>query len=324
MSQPIVVKVTRGDYIESRHQVVAVVTDSHGKRVQQWGNVDQLVFPRSTAKPLQAMPLVLSGAAEQLQLNQKQLAMACSSHNGEHQHTQVVEGWLEQLGMNESNLECGTHWPELPATIKLARAGGDACQIHNNCSGKHCGFLSLAHARGFNPKGYIKPDHAVQQEVNITMGRIMDVNVFDHPMGIDGCSIPTYALPLPNLAMGFARFGSGEQLPEGWGAAAKVLFDAMVAEPFYVAGTDRHCTRVMQAYGNQVACKTGAEGVFGAAIPSIGYGVAIKALDGNARAAEIALNHVLASLGLTPVDDGFTQHQDLFNRNGMLVGQLTI
>ena len=322
MSHPIEVKVTRGDYIESRHQVVAVVTDSHGKRVQQWGDVDQLVFPRSTAKPLQAMPLVLSGAAEQLQLNQKQLAMACSSHNGEAAHTQVVTDWLQQIGMAESDLECGSHWPELPATIKLARQGGEACQIHNNCSGKHCGFLSLAYQRGFDPKGYIKFDHAVQQEVNTTMSRIMDVNVFDHPMGIDGCSIPTYALPLPNLAMGFARFGSGEQLPEGWAAAARILFNAMVAEPFYVAGTDRHCTRVMQAYGNQVACKTGAEGVFGAAIPSLGYGVAIKALDGNARAAEIALNYVLDSLAIKPVDSSFTIQRDLYNRNGLLVGQI--
>lgn len=324
MSAPIVVKVSRGDYIESRHQVVALVTDSHGKRVHQWGDVDQLVFPRSTAKPLQAMPLVLSGAAESLQLNQKQLAMACSSHNGEQEHTQVVTEWLQQIGMAEADLECGSHWPELPATIKLARAGGNACQIHNNCSGKHCGFLSLAYQRGIAPKGYVKFDHAVQQEVNTTMGRIMDVNVFDHPMGIDGCSIPTYALPLPNLAMGFARFGSGECLPEGWDSAAKVLYDAMVAEPFYVAGTDRHCTRVMQAYGDQVACKTGAEGVFGAAIPSLGYGVAIKALDGNARAAEIALNHVLDSLNIKPVDDSFSVARALFNRNGILVGQLTI
>ncbi len=324
MQAPLIVKVTRGDYLESQHQVVAVITDSHGKRVQQWGKVDQLVFPRSTAKPLQAMPLVLSGAVDSLKLNQRQLAMACASHNGEAEHTQVVSNWLTQLGMHESDLECGAHWPVEDATIKLARKGNDACQIHNNCSGKHCGFLSLAHHRGIAHQHYVQPDHAVQQEVNSTMGRIMDINVFDHPMGIDGCSIPTYALPLPNLAMGFARFGSGEQLPDGWDKAAKQLYDAMVTEPFFVAGTDRHCTRVMQAFGDQVACKTGAEGVFGAAIPSLGYGIAIKAIDGNARAAEVALNHLLSELHMQPVDTSFTQHHNLYNRNNILVGKISI
>jgi len=325
MQQPIVIEVTRGDYVESRHDVIAVVTDSEGKRVHQWGNADQLVFPRSTAKPLQAMPLVLSGAADALQLNSKQLAMSCSSHNGEEQHAQVVSDWLKQLDMDDQALECGSHWPMYePATVDLAKSGTNACPVHNNCSGKHCGFLSLAHHRGIDHKGYIKAEHDIQQEVNRTMGEIMGLNVFEHPMGIDGCSIPTYALPLPALAMGFARFGSGEQLPEGWAAAAKTLYDAMVAEPFYVAGSKRHCTTVMQAYGDQVACKTGAEGVFGAAIPSLGLGVAIKAVDGNARAAEVALNHVLDILGLKATDPSFEQHIDLYNRNQMHVGQVRI
>ncbi|HCH24519.1 MAG TPA: asparaginase [Oceanospirillaceae bacterium] len=327
MQQPIIIEVTRGDYLESRHQVIAIVTDSQGKRVHEWGNAEQLVFPRSTAKPLQAMPLVLSGAADALQLNNKQLAMACSSHNGEEQHAQVVNAWLKQLNMDDQALECGSHWPmHEPATLALAKSGSgiQACPVHNNCSGKHCGFLSLAYHRGIEHQGYIKAEHAIQQEVNSTMGEIMGVNVFDHPMGIDGCSIPTYALPLPALAMGFARFGSGQQLPEGWAAAAKTLYDAMVAEPFYVAGSQRHCTHVMQAFGDQVACKTGAEGVFGAAIPSLGLGVAIKAIDGNSRAAEVALNYVLDTLGLQAKDPSFTQHIDLYNRNQMQVGQVRL
>ena len=325
MQKSLIIEVTRGDYVESHHQVIAIVTDSQGKRVHQWGAADQLVFPRSTAKPLQAMPLVLSGAADALQLSAKQLAMACSSHNGEEQHTQVVSDWLQQLDMDDQALECGSHWPMYePATVDLAKSGTQACPVHNNCSGKHCGFLSLAYHRGIDPTGYIKAEHDIQQEVNRTMSEIMGVNVFDHPMGIDGCSIPTYALPLPALAMGFARFGSGEQLPEGWAAAAKTLYDAMVAEPFYVAGSKRHCTRVMQAFGNQVACKTGAEGVFGAAIPSLGLGVAIKAVDGNARAAEVALNYVLDSLDIKATDSSFEQHLDLYNRNQMQVGQVRL
>ena len=323
MQQPLIVEVTRGNYVESQHQVLAVVADSTGQRVQQWGDVDQLVFPRSTAKPLQAMPLLLSGAAAALNLGPQQLAMACASHNSEPAHTQLVGNWLQQLDMTSTDLQCGTHWPGLEsATIQLAQSRQTACPIHNNCSGKHCGFLSLAYHRGIDHEDYIKADHPVQQEVNQTMGRMLDLDVFAFPMGIDGCSIPTYALPLPALAMGFARFGSGEQLPEGWSQAAQALYHAMVTEPFYVAGSERHCTRVMQAYGGQVACKTGAEGVFGAAIPSHNLGVAIKAVDGHSRAAEVALNYILDNIGLTPVDAGFTQHQDLYNRNSMLVGQV--
>ncbi len=325
MQAPINIEVTRGGYVESLHQIIAVVTDSQGKHVRKWGQVEQLVFPRSTAKPLQAMPLVLSGAAESLALNQRQLAMACSSHNGEHEHAQVVEDWLQQLHLKHTDLECGKHWPMYePATLKLATSGQQACSMHNNCSGKHCGFLSLAMHRGVAHQGYVHADHAIQQEVNQTMGQIMGINVFDHPMGIDGCSIPTYALPLTALAMGFARFGSGDQLPEGWAGAAKTLYQAMVSEPFYVAGSQRHCTRVMQAYGDQVACKTGAEGVFGAAVPSLGYGIAIKALDGNTRAADVALNYILNAIGLIPVDDSFKQHLDLYNRNNTLVGQVRL
>ena len=192
----LVIEVTRGDFVESRHQVIAIISDAKGKRHTQWGDADQLVFPRSTAKPLQALPLMLSGAAQDLKLSQQQLAMACSSHNGEVQHSHVVSSWLEQLGMSSEQLECGSHWPLYqPATVALSQSGVQACSVHNNCSGKHCGFLSFAHHQGIDPKGYIDHQHPVQQAVNDAMGRMMDLKISDHPMGIDGCSIPTYALP---------------------------------------------------------------------------------------------------------------------------------
>jgi L-asparaginase II len=321
----LIIEVTRGSFVESRHQVIAVICDAKGKRHSQWGNVDQQVFPRSTAKPLQALPLMLSGAAQELNLSQQQLAMACSSHNGEAQHSALVTTWLGQLGMSFEQLECGSHWPLYqPATVALAQSGEQACAVHNNCSGKHCGFLSFAHHQGINPKGYTHHQHPVQLAVNDAMGRMMDLKIDDHPMGIDGCSIPTYALPLPNLAMAFARFGTGEQLPDDWQHACHSLYQAMVNEPFYVAGSKRHCTKVMQAYGGQVACKTGAEGVFGAAIPSLGLGIALKALDGNSRAAEVALNALLDHLHIKPTETQFERHLALYNCNEIHVSDVQL
>jgi L-asparaginase II len=321
----LVIEVTRGRFVESRHQVIAVVCDTKGKRHSQWGNVDQQVFPRSTAKPLQALPLMLSGAAQDLNLTQRQLAMSCSSHNGETQHSDVITAWLDQLGMGSEQLECGSHWPLYqPATVALAQSGKQACAVHNNCSGKHCGFLSFAHHQGIDPKGYIDHQHPVQLAVNDAMGRMMDLKIANHPMGIDGCSIPTYALPLPNLAMAFARLGSGEELPDGWQKACHSLYHAMVNEPFYVAGSKRHCTKVMQAYGGQVACKTGAEGVYGAAIPSLGLGIALKALDGTTRAAEVALNVLLDYLQIKPTEPQFEQHLELHNCNKIHVSDVQL
>ena len=321
----LVIEVTRGDFVESRHQVIAIISDAKGKRHTQWGDADQLVFPRSTAKPLQALPLMLSGAAQDLKLSQQQLAMSCSSHNGEAAHSALVSHWLEQLGMSSAQLECGSHWPLYqPAAIALSQSGVQACSVHNNCSGKHCGFLSFAHHQGIDPKGYIDHQHPVQQAVNDAMGRMMDLKITDHPMGIDGCSIPTYALPLINLAMAFARFGTGEQLPDDWQKACHSLYQAMVTEPFYVAGSERHCTKVMQAFGGQVACKTGAEGVFGAAIPHLGLGIALKALDGNSRAAEVALNVLLDHLNLQPTEAVFEQHSKLHNCNKLHVSSVQL
>jgi len=227
--------------------------------------------------------------------------------------------------MSSAQLECGSHWPLYqPAAIALSQSGVQACSVHNNCSGKHCGFLSFAHHQGIDPKGYIDHQHPVQQAVNDAMGRMMDLKISDHPMGIDGCSIPTYALPLPNLAMAFARFGTGEQLPDDWQKACHSLYQAMVTEPFYVAGSERHCTKVMQAYGGQVACKTGAEGVFGAAIPHLGLGIALKALDGNSRAAEVALNVLLDHLNLQPTEAVFEQHSKLHNCNKLHVSSVQL
>jgi len=323
VAHPLQIEVQRGGFKESLHLVHAVVTDSSGKLVKGWGNPDHLTFPRSAVKPLQAIPLILSGAEERFQMSTEELAMACSSHGAESAHLRVVSSWLERIGCGVKDLECGSHWPSHEESAhELSRAGSYPAALHNNCSGKHTGFLTLARQRQLDSKGYIHPDHPIQQEIRSILEYMMELDLRDAPVGIDGCSIPTWGVPLKAMAKGFARFVTGNQLTKEYQVACEKLRIAMVTEPYFVAGTDRHCTRVMKAFGGTVVCKTGAEGVFAAGIPELGLGVALKAQDGTKRAAEVALSHILHQLGVNPKDPDFSIEQPLYNRNQWKIGSV--
>ena len=323
IKDPLKIEVQRGGFQESLHLVHAVVTDSSGKVVESWGDIDFLTFPRSAVKPLQAIPLILSGAEERFQMSSAELAMACSSHGAESAHLRVVSSWLKRIGCGVDDLECGSHWPSHEESAHdLARAGSYPFALHNNCSGKHIGFLTLARQRQLDSKGYIHPDHPIQQEIRSTLQYMMELDLRDAPMGIDGCSIPTWGVPLKAIAKGFARFVTGDQLTKEHQGACEKLRSAMVAEPFYVAGTNRHCTKVMKAFGGSVVCKTGAEGVFAAGIHELGLGIALKAQDGTQRAAEVALSHILQQVGVNPENPDFSIEQPLYNRNQWNIGSV--
>ena len=323
IKDPLKIEVQRGGYRESLHLVHAVVTDSSGKVVEGWGDIEFLTFPRSAVKPMQAIPLILSGAEERFQMSTKELAMACSSHGAEPSHLRVVSSWLERIGCGVNDLECGSHWPSHEeSAYDLARAGSYPVALHNNCSGKHTGFLTLARQRQIDLKGYIQPDHPIQQEIRSILEYMMEIDLRNASMGIDGCSIPTWGIPLKAMAKGFARFATGDQLTKEHKVACEKLLSAMVTEPFYVAGTDRHCTTVMKAFGGSVVCKTGAEGVFAAGIPELGLGIALKAQDGTKRAAEVALSQILHQLGAKPNDPDFSIEQPLYNRNQWHIGSV--
>ena len=320
---PLQIEVQRGGFRESLHIVHAVVIDSLGKVVLGWGNIDLLTFPRSAIKPLQAIPLILSGAAEHFSMSSEELAMACSSHGAEPAHLRVVTTWLERIGCGVNDLECGSHWPSHEeSALELAREGSYPLALHNNCSGKHTGFLTLARKRQQDPKGYIHPDHPIQQEIRSILEYMMELDLGNAPVGIDGCSIPTWGVPLQAIAKGFTRFATGDQLTKEHQEACEKLRSAMVNEPFYVAGTDRHCTRVMKAFGGSVVCKTGAEGVFAAGVSELGLGIALKAQDGTNRAAEVALSYILHQVGVIPKDPDFTIEQPLYNRNQWNIGMV--
>jgi L-asparaginase II len=289
MSDPCV-EVVRGGVVESAHRGAVVVADDRGTRRFVWGEADQAVFPRSAVKSIQALPLIESGAADRFGFGAAELALACSSHSGEPDHVATARGMLAAAGWDETTLECGSHWSSRPEVAReQARTSPEPGPAHNNCSGKHSGFLALARQRGLDPKGYVDADHPVQREVRGALADLLGSGLESAPCGTDGCSIPTYAAPLPALAHAFARMGTGRGLTEARATAARRLFAACWEKPFMVAGTGRFCTDVMRLLPGKAFVKTGAEGVFCASIPSAGLGIALKCEDGATRAAEVMM-----------------------------------
>ena len=305
-ANPVVIEVTRGGMIESRHRGAVAVVRDDGKLLTSLGDVSQLIYPRSSIKPLQAIQLIESGAADAYQLTDRQVALACSSHNGENIHVDTVRRWLTQIGLNENALECGAHLPRRDEDQKaLINSNLDPSAAHNNCSGKHAGFLSSVQHLGLSSAGYIEATHPIQQRVLSLLEDLADVSLTDVPRGIDGCGIPVAGLALEPLALSFARFVSGNGLSTERRNACRQIYRAMVSEPIMVAGTGRWCTRAMQAGKGSFIVKTGAEGVFCGAVPDAGIGIALKIDDGASRASECFMGAVLSRIsGLQGVFKG--------------------
>lgn len=332
---PVLVEATRGGIVESFHRGAMAVVDADGALRLALGDIERPIFPRSAVKVLQALPLVASGAAQRLGLSDEELALACASHGGEPEHAQTAQSMLVKAGLDEQVLECGAHWPSHDAASKaLAAAGQAPSALHNNCSGKHAGFVCLGcvlaegrELRGFL-RGYVKPEHPVMREVSASLQSTTGFDLTQAPRGTDGCSIPTHAIPLRHLALAFARVATGVGLRDDQAQAARRLRQAVARAPHRVAGRGRFDTRVMEHFGEQVFCKVGAEGVYCAALPTLGLGVALKMDDGNnARACEVAMAAVLRAL-LKPqgaAQAGLLEELAdlrLVNWNGIEVGRL--
>lgn len=327
MDNPVLVEVLRGDVVESRHRGTVVVVDADGGVVLELGETGRPIFPRSAIKAIQALPLVESGAADALDLSQRELALACASHSGETEHAALAAAMLAKAGLDESALECGAHWPMgQEAALKLAGQGGKPSPAHNNCSGKHAGFLCTCRHLGIDHSGYVARSHEAQQIVCEAMEAVTGTTLAAEACGTDGCSIPTFAMPMKNLARGFARMATGTGLGEARGRAAKRLIEACMAEPFFVAGSGRLDTRLMQAAEGRVMIKMGAEGVYCGAVPELGLGLALKCDDGAVRAAEVMVATVLQRLfaGDAALSATFATmaRPDLTNWNGIKVGEL--
>jgi L-asparaginase II len=327
MSNPVLVEVLRGALVESRHTGSVAVVDADGATVLALGDVARPVFPRSAVKPIQALPLIESGAAEKYGFGDQEIALACASHGGELAHVEVASRMLARAGLDVKALECGAHWPShQPSSQAVARSPAAPSALHNNCSGKHSGFLCVACAAGVDPHGYVTAEHFVQREVRGALESLTGVGLSEDQCGIDGCSIPTYAVPLTVLAHAFARFGTGRGLGAERVKAAARIRAACATEPYYTAGTGRFGTDIMKLFGARVLAKTGAEGVYCGALPEHGLGIALKVDDGATRASEVAMAAMVARF--LPMSDAERDAMSRFlrpalrNWNGIEVGGL--
>jgi len=326
-ANPVLVEVTRGDTVESRHRGRAVVVGAGGAVELALGDAAAPVFPRSAIKMLQALPLVESGAADACGVSAAELALSCSSHNGEDRHVAAVGAWLARLDLAERDLECGPHAPVHAASAEaLVRAGRAPDRTHNNCSGKHTGFLALARRLGVPTDGYSRADHPVQRHVAEALGAMTDTDVDHAPVGIDGCGVPTWGVPLDGLARAMARIADPQGLAPARRQAIERLRAAVAAEPFMIAGSARLCTALIEATRGDVLVKTGAEGVFVAAVPRLGLGFALKIDDGASRASEVAILALLRRFGALPAgtDEALRRYADpgIGNTQGRRVGAI--
>ena len=327
MANPVLVEVMRGAVVESRHSGAVAVVDADGGIVLTLGDIDRPVFPRSAVKALQALRMIETGAADRFGLTDQELALACASHSGESGHVAAAQSMLARIGLDASALRCGAHPPmHVPSATALCRAGMEPTALHNNCSGKHSGFLCLACMLGADPRGYIEPDHPVQREVKATIEGITGTSIPESRRAVDGCSVPTWAVPLKHLALGFARFGTGNSLAPERAKAAARLRAACAAHSWYVAGSGRFCTEVMQRLGARAFVKVGAEGVYLGALPERGLGIAVKCDDGGARAAEVVMAAlILRFAALSKDEQAALDHlvrPTLRNWNGIAIGKL--
>ena len=325
-ANPVLVEATRGGVVESAHRGAVAVVDADGGLLFSLGAIDRPVFPRSAVKPLQALVLMESGAADRFDLDDAAIALACASHRGEPFHTECAARSLAKAGLAATALECGAHWPMSESAGRdLASRGETPTALHNNCSGKHAGFLLAATALGVERKGYIEREHEIMRAMAAALAELSGAPLGDAAAcGVDGCSIPTFAISLRALALSFARFGSGAGLSPGRAAMAKRIRRAVATAPLMISGTDRFDSEVAAAYGDAVLVKTGAEGVYCGAFAEAGLGVAIKCDDGAARAAETMMAALIRRFADSAENSVAARYADrpLRNWNGIEVGRL--
>ncbi len=297
-ANPVLVDVTRGTMIESRHRGAIAVLDAKGRVAEQAGNIDHPIYPRSAIKPLQTILLVESGAADRFGLTDEHLTLASASHNGEPMHVERVTAWLAKLGLSVADLECGKQMPlHGPSAEVLVKSGEAPTAAHNNCSGKHSGFLSVCVQKGWPTKGYTKPDHPVQLALLKLFGELADTSLEGGPRGTDGCGIPVFGYTLRQMALALARLADPSGLSTTRAEACRRIQAAIPKNPLLIAGTGRWDSAVLAAVGKDLVCKGGAEGVHAAALPSKGLGIALKIDDGAGRASQIALGKALKQHG---------------------------
>ena len=321
---PVLLEVWRGDEIESAHRGAACIVDARGRVMASWGDIARPIFARSAVKLIQALPLIESGAANGCLLTDAEIALACASHGGEPGHVAVVARWLDRLGISCGELECGHHVPFCEqASLDLAASRQGPTALHNNCSGKHAGFLTIARHLGITPEGYFQKSHPIQPRVTQALADMLEFDLAAAACGIDGCGIPTYAVPLRGLAQAMAKFADPETLPRPRADATQRITQAVVANPWLVAGTGRFDTAAMSAGAGNLVVKMGAEGVHVAIVRNAGLGIALKIDDGGRRAADGVMAAILRARGyLVANSEALLAAATIRNNRGETVGEI--
>ncbi len=310
----------RGPLIESVHRGRAAFCDPSGELLDALGDPEGYTYVRSSAKPFQALPLVLSGAADAFGFTGEEIAIACASHSGEEPHLAAVRSVLEKAGLSEEDLQNGVHPPfHAPAADQLASSAEEPLPIHGNCSGKHAGMLALCAYEGWNLRRYRNPGHPLQRTILKTVAEVCALEPDEVLLGGDGCGVPAFAMPLRNLSTGFARLATGEHLTDELAEGCRRIREAILANPYTVAGTGRFDTQLMR--DTTLVVKSGAEGVFacGSGGSGEGWGMAVKVSDGAGRAMRPIVHATLSRRGVQASDPGSAVVRDL---HGEAVGRI--
>lgn len=297
LQNPVLIEVTRGPLVECRHRGVVAVSDASGALALELGDVRAPVFPRSAVKPLQALPFIETGAADRFGFANRHIALAAASHSGTRAQVTTAGEMLAALGLDEGALHCGSHLPrDEDEQRALLRTDSKPTQLHHNCSGKHAAMLATARHLGERTADYEQVNHPVQQRIRAVLEDMSGADITADVCGIDGCSVPNWALSAASLARAFALFGTGEGLSATRAAAARRIMDAVRAEPEFIAGPNRLDTRVQQMFNGDVFIKMGAEGAYAGCIPKAGLGFALKMDDGATRGAEAVVSMLIEFL----------------------------
>jgi L-asparaginase II len=322
-----IVEVTRGEVVECVHRGDMVVASASGEVLKNAGDPEKFTYFRSSAKPIQALQVILSGADVEFGLTDAELAVICSSHYAEDVHLKAVRSILKKIGLDESYLRCGPAVSlKKERAIEMALGGAGAQPLHSDCSGKHSGMLAVCRKMGFSLEDYIAPSHPLQLSIRDSLSEICGYPEMRIMIGVDGCSAPVFAMPIRNMAAGFARFASLERLPEKYKEAASKIFKAMTEHPEMISGSGGFCTALIAATNGRLIGKVGAEGVYCVGLKDEKIGIAIKVEDGNMRALPPATVEALKQLKLLspPEYEKLKKFHVADNRNdnGEVVGHL--
>ena len=315
------VEVTRSGEIESFHQGVAVLINSSGDILKEWGNSDINIYPRSALKPIQTLNLYKDGIADSMKLTEEQIAITTASHHAEKFHQEIISDWLTKININEENLSCGHDWPwNLEDKFKEKIKNKNKRRIYHNCSGKHCGHLAVCKHKNLNLKNYQEKTHPIQQDLMKLIEDLSDYKIKN--IGIDGCTLPNPLMPLKKFALAAARLTDDKKLNENIDISKKI-FNSCVKFPEITGGTNSANCVLTKLSKGKIFFKNGAEGVFLALIPEIKSALVVKILDGAARAAETAIAGLISELNVIDENElAKIKSSEVTNSTGQIIGKL--